>query len=106
MLLDQLRWSFYMKGLCALERSSGTREHLIGRLFALLFCLLLITKHLYSADTVTLTNGNKLTCEVETLKDGKLTVKIGYADDTELTFDWKMVSAMTSEADLELRLDD
>jgi hypothetical protein len=40
------------------------------------------------------------------LEDGKLTVTLGYADDTELTFDWKMVCSITSETSLKMQLDD
>jgi len=71
-----------------------------------LICILLVVERRLYADTLTLTNGDKLTCEIEKLEKGKLTVKVPYADDTELTFDWKMVSAMTSETNLKMHLDD
>ena len=71
-----------------------------------LSCLLVVTERPASADTVALTNGDKLTCAIQKLEDGKLTVTLGYADDTELTFDWKMVSAITSETSLKMQLDD
>jgi hypothetical protein len=83
-----------------------TGLRLFGCILLQLSCLLVVTVHTASADTVGLTNGDKLTCEIKKLEDGKLTVTLGYADDTELTFDWKMVSAITSENSLKMQLDD
>jgi hypothetical protein len=87
-------------------RASLTRLGLFGRILLHLISLLVVTERVVTADTVALTNGDKLTCEIKKLEDGKLTVTLGYADDTELSFDWKMVCAITSETNLKMHLDD
>ncbi len=58
------------------------KESLVCRLFlhSGLALLLLCSGHLYG-DTIVLVNGDKLTGEVISLDDGKVTIKLSYADD-------------------------
>lgn len=93
------------KAARTLRLRSGDRLPVLGRLFLLLICLFIPAEPLASADTVTLTNGDKFTCEIVKLEGGKLTIKLLYADGAELTLDWKTVSSITSETSLKMRLD-
>ena len=74
--------------------------------FVQLICLLVVAASCSSADSLTLTNGDKITCTIEKLDKGELTVKIPYADDSEVTFAWNLVALVKSDAKLKLRLDD
>jgi len=105
MLSNQLCSALNATKAWACGRASVTRLGLFGRVLLYLI-FLLVTVHPASADTVALTNGDRLTCAIKKLEEGKLTVTLGYADDTELTFDWKMVSSITSETSLKMQLDD
>jgi hypothetical protein len=53
-----------------------------------------------------LTNGDRLTCNIKELADGKLTLRVGYAGDATLTINWTMVSSLSSEGELRMELDD
>jgi hypothetical protein len=88
-----------------MSNASGPAVHLIGRIVVMLICAVVVIR-CRAADSLTLTNGDKITCEIEKLEKGKLTVTIPYADDTQLVFDWKMVASVKSEANMRLRLDD
>ncbi len=52
------------------------------------------------ADTVVLTNGDRLTGEIQKLADGKLSLKTGYAGDVQI--DWKVVDQLTTDGAVEV----
>lgn len=102
MLPDLLWTTCNAKEVYTVGLAGKTRVPCSVSILLRLSCLLLIAGRAATADTVALTNGDKLTCDIKELEDGKLTVTVGYADDTELTFDWKMVSSITSETALKV----
>lgn len=94
------------EAVCTVGLVGETQVRRIVGIWLRLSCLLVIAGRAATADTVTLTNGDKLTCDIKKLEEGELTVAVGYADDTELTFAWEMVSSITSETALKVQLED
>ena len=67
---------------------------------ALWQALLLFTATSARTDTVVLTNGDRLTGEIQKLADGKLSLKTGYAGDVQI--DWKVVDQLTTDGAVEV----
>ena len=60
---------------------------------SLSLALILLAATSARTDTVVLTNGDRLTGEIQKLADGKLSLKTGYAGDVHI--DWKVVDQLT-----------
>ena len=56
-------------------------------------------------DTLALTNGDKLTGEIQKLAKGQLSVKLAYSDDP-LVLDWTYVASVTTEKPLKVTFED
>jgi hypothetical protein len=87
-------------------KGSRTASRSIRNFILLWFCSSVLTTPLLIADSITLTNGDKITCEIKKLENGKLTITVPYADDSELAIDWKLVSAVRSQARRKVHLED
>ena len=69
---------------------------------ALPLTLLLLAATGARADTVVLTNGDRLTGEIQKLSGGKLLLKTTYAGGIQI--DWKMIDKLTTEAPVEVEV--
>src|ERR1035438_1228551 len=88
--------------------AGGSTWDLMKRLFALLrpgLALLLLPWGNLHADTIVLTNGDKFTGEVKSLDDGKLTVKLAYADDP-IVIDASMLASVKTDKEMKASLAD
>ena len=78
-----------------------TTPRTVSRL-ALPLTLLLLAATGARADTVVLTNGDRLTGEIQKLGGGKLFLKTTYAGGIQI--DWKMIDKLTTEAPVEVEV--
>ena len=78
-----------------------TTPRTVSRL-ALPLTLLLLAPTDARADTVVLTNGDRLTGEIQKLDGGKLLLKTTYAGGMQI--DWKMIDQLTTEAPVEVEV--
>ncbi len=76
------------------------RLHWATRAAALVFLALTLRVPALPADVLILANGDRLTGEAESLKDGKLSFKTGYAGSIQI--DWKQVQQLTTEGNFEV----
>ncbi len=67
---------------------------------SLSLALILLAATSARTDTVVLTNGDRLTGEIQKLADGKLSLKTGYAGDVHI--DWKVVDQLTTDGAVEV----
>lgn len=83
-----------------LRNSLNLRYRLLGRMFVALIAGLMTAQAAYAherkkTDTVWMKNGDRITCEIESLEQGQLTIKQSYAL-SSIAIDWREVDHVES----------